>query len=340
MEELKGDPGTICFTADRGDAGHRLDHALVRRLHDVSRLSRTRAQSWITSGLVSVDDLVVRRASTRVRDGAAIRVALPASAVPRARPEAESLSIEILHEDTDLLAINKPAGMVVHPSYRNTSGTLLNAVLAHVASGGRSTSPGIVTRLDKDTSGLVLVALTTGGHRIIQRDAGTGAVSKTYLAIVSGRPRRRTGTIRLPLGRDPGDRRRMQVLDGGLASETRFEVLDTAGTYALLRCHLVTGRTHQIRVHLAASGWPIAGDRVYGAAHDRLARQALHAWRLTLPHPTTREPLAITAPVSADLVAAFPEFARVFAADVTSPAGTARMPSSGPTRGAASRRPA
>jgi 23S rRNA pseudouridine1911/1915/1917 synthase len=321
MEELNPEPrGLACFTADRGDAGHRLDHALVRRLRDISRLSRTRAQAWISAGLVSVDDLVVLRPSTRVRDGSTIRVVLPTSATPRAKPEAESLSIDIVYEDADLLAVNKPAGMVVHPSYRNTSGTLLNAVLAHVARGDDATRPGVVTRLDKETSGLVLVALTSGGHRAIQRDAAGGAVAKTYLAVVSGRPRRSTGTIRLPLGRDPDDRRRMRVLDTGAASETRYEVLDASGAWTLLRCELVTGRTHQIRVHLAASGWPLAGDPVYGVPHPRLARQALHAWTLRMPHPVTRKPLAITAPVSEDLLGAFPEFASTFARGVTTPA--------------------
>ena len=164
------------------------------------------------------------------------------------------------------------------------------------------------------------MALTAGGHRAIQRDAANGAVAKTYLAIVSGRPRRSTGTIRLSLGRDPNDRRRMQVLDTGAASETRYEILDVSGAWTLLRCELVTGRTHQIRVHLAASGWPIAGDRLYGVPHPNLARQALHAWNVRLPHPVTRTPLAITAPVSGDLRAAFPEFASAFARGVMSTA--------------------
>jgi len=220
-----------------------------------------------------------------------------------ARPAAESIDLEILFEDPWLIAVNKPAGMVVHPTYKNTSGTLVNAILAHRV---LHTTPGIVTRLDKDTSGLVLAALTSQIHMMVQRDAHAGHVRKDYLAVVQGLPSPASGTIGLPLARDVSDRRKVVVTEGGAACETRYEVLASAGAFSLVRCELVTGRTHQIRVHLAARGWPIAGDAVYGVPHPLLRRQALHAWRLTLPHPITRDLFTVTAPVPADLCAAFP----------------------------------
>jgi 23S rRNA pseudouridine1911/1915/1917 synthase len=141
----------------------------------------------------------------------------------------------------------------------------------------------------------------------VQQDAARRLVRKEYLAVVDRVPRSPVGVIRQPLARDPQDRRRIVVAATGAESETRYEVVKSAGGRALLRCELVTGRTHQIRVHLAASGWPIAGDPVYGTAHPTLTRQALHAWRVSLPHPITREPLELTTPVAPDIVVAFPE---------------------------------
>jgi 23S rRNA pseudouridine1911/1915/1917 synthase len=177
---------------------------------------------------------------------------------------------------------------------------MLNAVLWHVRdrAGAR---PGILTRLDKDTSGVVLVALSPDVHAAMQRDGAAGAIRKEYLAIVAGRPRPRVGTIDAPLGRDPLDRRRVIVTPAGAASQTRYELLAEHDLTALVRCELVTGRTHQIRVHLASRGWPVVGDALYGARDARIARQALHAWRVTLPHPTSRELLTIVAPLPDDM---------------------------------------
>ena len=222
------------------------------------------------------------------------------SVIRRPRPEPEALNVAVVYEDESLIAIDKPPGMVVHPTYKNWSGTLLNAVLWHVR--GRSgIGPSIVTRLDKDTSGLVLVALRPEVHARMQGDAAAGRVRKEYLAIVPGTPTPASGSIALPLARSPEDRRRVVVTPTGQHSQTDYEVLSTVNGYSLVRCELVTGRTHQIRVHLAARGWPIAGDLVYGEPHAALTRQALHAWRVMLPHPVTREPLELEAPVPRDI---------------------------------------
>ena len=304
------------FVADRGDARLRLDQVLVRRVTGVTRLSRTVAQQWIESGAVTVDRQTASRSSARVREGAAVEVRLPASTRLKSRPEPEPGELRILYEDDALLAIDKPPGVVVHPSYKQLAATLLNNVLWRVRDRADA-RPGILTRLDKDTSGVVIVPLTPRIHAVMQRDGAAGRIRKEYLAVVSGAPRPRSGRIREPLARDPQDRRRVVVLSGGAASETLYEVIASgsrvpqdagaaatatrAGTLSLVRCELVTGRTHQIRVHLAFKGWPIFGDRVYGTADPAIARQALHAWRMTFPHPVTREPIEIEAPMPDDM---------------------------------------
>jgi 23S rRNA pseudouridine1911/1915/1917 synthase len=298
---------TFQFTADRGDARLRLDQVLVRRVTGVARMSRSLAQRWIESGAVAIDRRVATRPSTPVREGASIIVALPSSTPLKVRPEAEAGELHVLYEDDALLAVNKPPGIVVHPSYKQLTGTLLNTVLWRVRD-RTDARPGILTRLDKDTSGLVIVALTSEVHAAMQRDAAAGRIRKEYLAVVKGSPRPRTGRIREPLARDPEDRRRVIVMPGGAPSETRYEVLSVRGgaspgapLLTLVRCQLVTGRTHQIRVHLAFKGWPVLGDRVYGSADEEIGRQALHAWRIAFPHPVTRTPIEIEAPLPEDM---------------------------------------
>lgn len=286
----------IHFVADRGDARLRLDQVLVRRVNDVTRMSRSRAQEWIETGAVLIDGSRASRPAARVREGATVEIALPDSAQPRIRPEPEDRDLEILYEDDQLLAINKPAGIVVHPSYKNVSGTMLNAVLGRLRD-RHDARPGIVTRLDKETSGVLLVALAPGVHARLQRQPPC----KEYLALVVGAPVPARGTIELPLGRDASDRRRMVVDEEGLPSTTRYELLAADEGLSLVRCELVTGRTHQIRLHLAARGWPIIGDTVYGIADNRISRVALHAWRVRLDHPATGQPLQITATLPDDL---------------------------------------
>jgi 23S rRNA pseudouridine1911/1915/1917 synthase len=289
---------TIQFIADRGDARLRLDQVLVRRVTDVTRMSRSRAQGWIESGAVLVDGSIAPRPSIRVREGAVVEVALPDSSELRTRPQPESGPLELLHEDDHVLALNKPAGVVVHPSYKNVSGTLLNAVLWHLRD-RPDARPGIVTRLDKDTSGVLLVSLTPGVHAALQRTS----IRKEYLAVVAAVPSPQRGTIDLPLGRDPEDRRRVIPTDEGLPSITHYEVMSSTKGVSVVRCELGTGRTHQIRVHLAARGWPILGDATYGVTDARLARQALHSWRATFVHPVSGEELQVTAPLPLDLQA-------------------------------------
>ena len=226
----------------------------------------------------------------------------------RPPPEPEELAISILYEDESLIALDKPAGIVVHPTYRNWSGTLLNGILWHLrgralrpGSGQAGATPHIITRLDKDTSGVVLIALTPDIHAQVQREAEAGGVRKQYLAVVRGVPSPPRGSIILPLGRSLEDRRRVVVTPAGQDSHTEYEVLASCNGYSLVRCELRTGRTHQIRVHLATQGWPIAGDRVYGDPGGAVGRQALHAWRVALAHPLTRKPLEIEAAVPPDL---------------------------------------
>ena len=290
----------IRFIADRGDVRLRLDQVLVRRVTEITRMSRSVAQRWIESGAVTVNGQVVRRPAAHIREGAAVQVALPPSAARRTTPQPEEAEVRVLYEDEFFVAIDKPPGVVVHPSYKQLSGTLLNALLWRIRDRADA-RPGILTRLDKNTSGVVVVALTAAVHAVMQREAASGAMRKEYLALVKGLPHPRSGAIHAPLGRDTDDRRRVIVTPGGAPSETRYEVLAHEHDLSLVRCELVTGRTHQIRVHLASRGWPIVGDRVYGSPDDRIPRQALHAWRVVLPHPISGEPLTIEAPIPEDI---------------------------------------
>ena len=219
----------------------------------------------------------------------------------RRRPLPEEGPLSIVFEDEWIIVLDKPPGIVVHPTYKNWSGTLLNSVLWRMRERADA-QPGILTRLDKDTSGLVVMALTPAVHAAMQRDQAARRIDKTYLAVVQGTPEPARGTIALPLGRDLADRRRVVVTDTGAPSETRYEVMATLDENAsLVRCELVTGRTHQIRVHLAARGWPIVGDTMYGVTSATITRQALHAWRIRFPHPITRQPLDLEAALPTDI---------------------------------------
>jgi 23S rRNA pseudouridine1911/1915/1917 synthase len=296
-------------TTDRGDVGVRIDRVLLRHLSSLPGISRNRVQRLIDGGAVSVNGCAVTRAAARIGAGDVIAIELPART---ARPavQAEDLPVDVRYEDDDLLVVNKPPGLVSHPAIRHSSGTLLNALLAYAR--GQWT-PALVSRLDKGTSGVMLVAKSRNTHAALQRMSSANAIEKDYLAIVRGRPPRR-GTIDLNLDRDPWDARRVTVRDrGGVPSVTCFERLTCVpvppdGFLSLVRCRLITGRMHQIRVHLAARGWPIVGDVTYGVKFTGIERQALHAWRLAFPHPYTTERVEALAPPPSDMAGLLERF--------------------------------
>jgi 23S rRNA pseudouridine1911/1915/1917 synthase len=306
------------FVADRGDAAHRLDHAAARHLSGPFSISRAALQRLVAGGRVRVNGQPASRPAQRLHAGDLVQVDLP-RAPERPRPSAEPMALEILHEDDDLLVLVKPPGMVAHPSHAHRSGTLLNALLWHSARaphGAARWEPRLVQRLDKDTSGLLVVAKSSAAHAALQGERARFV--KEYLAVVWGRPLPARGSIDRRLGRDPLDRRRVMARAGGAAALTRYHVLQRsrgeARGLSLVACELVTGRTHQLRVHLAAQGWPLVGDVVYGqpprtrivdVAVDRaaraFARQALHAWRLQFAHPRSGDVLRFEAPMPPDL---------------------------------------
>ncbi len=287
----------VVVEIDRGDVGIRVDRVLLRHLSHIPGVTRNRLQRLIDAHAVTINGRPVTRASTRVQPADALVVALP-ERKPRQAARAENLPLDVRYEDDDLLIVNKAPGQVSHPAFRNSSGTLLNALLAHAR--GRW-SPALTSRLDKDTSGLVLVAKTRTMHAALQRLATANGIDKEYLAIVAGKPPA-AGLIDLAIDRDPWDARRVTVRDrGGVPSVTKFKRLRSVNIaperyLSLLRCRLITGRTHQIRVHLAAKGWPIVGDATYGVKHEGIQRQALHAWRVAFRHPSSDEQVDVTAP--------------------------------------------
>ena len=300
--------------ADRGDAGVRLDRVLRRHLADVPAATRTRVQAWIAGGRVTVNGQPVRRVATRAALGDRVSVTMP-DAPPRRMMRGEDVGLAVLYEDDWLVAVDKPAGLVVHPTFKHPTGTLLNALLGPARTWPAGQRPSIVGRLDKLTSGVVLAAKTREVHAALQR----AAMRKIYLAVVYGRVPVPRGVIDLRIALDSHNRRRVVAsADAGAASVTRFERLarvpaPRAGL-GLLRCTLETGRRHQIRAHLQARGWPIVGDPVYGEPRwnriddPRLAatlrafpRQALHAAQLSFVHPITGATMTIEAPLPSDI---------------------------------------
>lgn len=262
-------------------AGLRLDQALSRLLPE---FSRSRLARWVRGERVTVDGRPVRPRQ-KVHGGEQITL-LPLADPRECADQPEDLPLAILHEDEALLVVNKPPGLVVHPGAANWHGTLLNALLMHEPSLAAIPRAGIVHRLDKDTSGLLVVAKTLAAQTDLVRQLAARSVKREYLAVVHGQVPR-DGTVRAPIGRHPRQRTRMAVVAGGRDAVTHYEVLERFAGACLLRCRLETGRTHQIRVHLAALGHALIGDPSYGTRAAKVAfpRQALHAERLALVHP-------------------------------------------------------
>jgi len=323
MVEASGAVETV--VVGEAEAGERLDRVLASH---VTALSRTRLKALVQAGRVTVGGRTIRDPGHRVNAGEQLTVEVPPP--EPAVPEPESIPLAIVHEDDDLIVIDKPSGLVVHPAAGNRTGTLVNALIAHCGASlsgiGGVKRPGIVHRLDKDTTGLMVIAKNDRAHRALAAqfaDHGrAGPLERGYLAFVWGAPDRPRGTIDKPLGRHPRARERMAVRADGRHAVTHWEVLerypgiDGKPVASLIACRLETGRTHQIRVHLASIGHPLLGDPVYGtgwrtkaarlpedarAALQALGRQALHAYLLGVEHPVSGQHLVFRSALPSDL---------------------------------------
>jgi 23S rRNA pseudouridine1911/1915/1917 synthase len=276
---------------------------------DLSGMSRSHVQKLITDGHLTLDGTPIK-ANTLVEPGAVLELVVPppAPAEPIAQPE---IPVDVVYEDDDLLIVNKPSGLVVHPAAGHADGTLVNALLGRgeelVPRGIAGVQrPGIVHRLDRDTSGLLMVARSDAAQASLQAQLKARRVKKTYLALVEGVVAAAVGRIEAPIGRDPARRTRMAVTPGGRESTTGYRVRERFDGWTLLELDLVTGRTHQIRVHLEAIGHPVAGDVMYGTGSSRrgpdgLGRLFLHAWRLELTSPSTGRLIRAEAPLPPQL---------------------------------------
>ena len=294
--------GEATFHAIEVSGGEaRLDHYLARL--DLG-LTRSRLRQLINDGDVLVNGAAVKPAH-RVRQGDRVHVS-----VPPPRPSvavAQEMPLNLVYQDSELVVVDKPAGLVAHPGPGNPDRTLVNGLLAlcpDIQGIGGEIRPGIVHRLDKDTSGLMIAAKTDRAHHDLSRQIKDRLVEKNYLALVEGIPASDAGVIDAPIGRDPRRRTRMAVTAGGRESRTGYRLLERAGRYSFLELELLTGRTHQARVHLAWLGHPLLGDAVYGRRSPLLGRHFLHAHRLAFAHPDTGEPLEFRSSLPPDLLAA------------------------------------
>jgi 23S rRNA pseudouridine1911/1915/1917 synthase len=290
-------------------AGWRLDRTLATL---VPTLSRERLKALISSGSVMRGEAAVRDPATKVKAGEAYVVT-----VPDPRPthnEAQDIPLVIAFEDEHLIVVDKPAGLVVHPACGNLDGTLVNALLHHCRGSlsgiGGVERPGIVHRIDKDTSGLMVAAKTDRAHAGLAAQFAKHSIDRRYRAIVSGRPRPTKGSVDAPLGRSPANRKKMAVVQGGKRAVTHYDTIETLNGATLVECRLETGRTHQVRVHMASIGHSLLGDPFYGAPSKEqrrllaslgFERQALHAARLGFIHPVTSEALAFESTIPADM---------------------------------------
>ncbi len=272
----------------------RLDSYLSQNIEEISR---SQIQKLIQQGLVQVNDCVCTEKKTVVKVGDRLILEIPE--IKPLNLEPQSIPLEILYEDEHLLVINKPVGLVVHPAPGHSDRTLVNALLAHCPnlSGINGVQrPGIVHRLDKDTSGAIVVAKTDLAHQSLQSQIQAKTAKREYLGIVNGAPKTLSGTVNAPIGRHRTDRKKMAVVENGRSAITHWEVQERLGNYTLVKFDLETGRTHQIRVHAAYIGHAIAGDPVYSRGISQLHGQALHAWRLSFTHPVSGELIVAIAP--------------------------------------------
>ena len=291
---------TLRFSVAEAEAGSRLDRALARR-NEVA--SRSFAERLLREGAVRVNGAVLSK-SHKLEAGSVVEVELPAGA---AATTPERVSVPILYEDEHLVVLDKPAGLAVHPGAGERKGTLVGQLLSLGAVGGPDPErPGVVHRLDRDTSGVLVVARSEHAHAALQEAIRGREVERRYFALVRGHPQSRTGRIDAPIGRDRRDpTRRSLDTDEPREAVTRFELLESTSEHTLLEVRLETGRTHQIRVHLGAIGLPVSGDPQYGVAGDLgLERQFLHAHRLRFRHPITGAEVDVTSELPGDLEAA------------------------------------
>lgn len=292
-------PAPVRLTASAADAGKRLDLFLTAHFPNQSR---TRLKEWIKDGHVRVDGALARP-SHPLRGGETVEVEPAAPPPLRAAPE--DLPLDVIYEDGDLIVVNKPAGMSVHPGAGRASGTLVNALLHHfetLSAVGGELRPGIVHRLDKDTSGVLVVARNDTAHRRLAAQFAARQVEKVYVALVEGVLKRDEGRIEKPIERDPVRRVRMTARTGaGRAAVTEYRVLQRFRKHTYVEVRIGTGRTHQIRVHMASIGHPVAGDRLYGARAAACGRFFLHARRIAFRHPATGAPVTFEAPLAPEL---------------------------------------
>jgi 23S rRNA pseudouridine1911/1915/1917 synthase len=302
----------IHLTVPSGLAGQRLDKALTLLAAELSdlALSRARLQALLAAGHVALNGKTVKDASRKAKAGETYAVDVPPP--ESAAPEAQDIALTIVYEDKDVLVIDKPPGLVVHPAPGNRDRTLVNALLAHCGTSlsgiGGVARPGIVHRLDKDTSGLIVAAKNDLAHQKLSAQFADRSLSRTYLAVVHGVPGLRAGLIDAPIGRHPRDRKKMAVAAKGRQARTRYKVLETFDAAALVECQLETGRTHQIRVHMAHIRHPLIGDPTYGKGRAQktlyaFPRQALHAAAIKFIHPRTGRAMNFTSPLPKDMKA-------------------------------------
>ncbi len=283
-----------------------------------TELSRTQAQRLIREGAILLNEKVVK-VNVMTADGDQVDITYPEIAETAVLPE--NIPLDVVYEDADLIVVNKPQGMVVHPAPGHESGTLVNALLYHVSdlSGiGGERRPGIVHRIDRMTSGLLVVAKNDTAHRALSEQFQTHEAHRSYCALVDGNLREESGTIDAPIARHPVDRKRMAVLAGGREAVTHWSVAARYGQYTLLQIELETGRTHQIRAHMASIQHPVSGDDVYGREKRPfgLLGQALHGYRLTFRHPSNQRDLVFYAPIPPYLVTALRKAGETRSAEV------------------------